>query len=49
VQKRLEDAHYLLKEKKLSASEVYLEVGFKDYSHFYVAFKKLFGIAPSVL
>ncbi len=49
LQKRLEDAHYLLKEKKLSASEVYLEVGFKDYSHFYVAFKKLFGMAPSMV
>ncbi|MDB4903735.1 MAG: transcriptional regulator, AraC family [Mucilaginibacter sp.] len=49
LQKRLEDAHYLLKEKKLKSSEVYLEVGFKDYSHFFVAFKKLFGIAPSMV
>jgi len=49
LQKRLEDAHYLLKEKKLKATEVFIEVGFKDYSHFYVAFKKLFGIAPSMV
>jgi AraC-like DNA-binding protein len=49
LQKRLEDAHYLLKEKKLKSSEVYLEVGFKDYSHFFVAFKKLFGVAPSMV
>jgi AraC-like DNA-binding protein len=49
LQKRLEDAHYLLKKKKLKSSEVYLEVGFKDYSHFFVAFKKLFGIAPSMI
>ncbi len=49
LQKRLEDAHYLLKEKRLKATEVFIEVGFKDYSHFYVAFKKLFGIAPSMI
>jgi len=49
LQKKLEDAHYLLKEKKFKSTEVYLEVGFKDYSHFFVAFKKLFGIAPSML
>jgi AraC-like DNA-binding protein len=49
LQKRLGDAHYLLKEKKLNATEVYLEVGFKDYSHFYVAFKKSFGVPPSMV
>lgn len=49
LQKKLEDAHYLLKNKKFKSTEVYLEVGFKDYSHFFVAFKKLFGIAPSML
>lgn len=49
LQKRLQDAHYLLKEKKLKSTEVYLEVGFKDYSHFLVAFKKLFGINPSMV
>jgi AraC-like DNA-binding protein len=49
LQKRLEDAHYLLKEKKARASDVYLEVGFKDYSHFFVAFKKLFGLSPSMV
>jgi AraC-like DNA-binding protein len=49
LQKRLEDAHYLLKEKKIKASEVYLEVGFKDYAHFFVAFKKLFGLSPSMV
>jgi len=48
-QKRLNDAHYLLKEKGFKVSEVYLEVGFKDFSHFSFAFKKAFGIAPSKL
>ena len=49
LQKRLEDAHYLLRQKKLKSSDVYLEVGFKDYSHFFVAFKKQFGVAPSMV
>lgn len=46
-QKRLDDAHYLIKEKGWRSSDVYLEVGFKDLSHFSFAFKKAFGIAPS--
>ncbi len=49
LQKRLEEAYYLLKKKKQRASEVYLEVGFKNYSHFYVAFRKLFGVSPSMV
>jgi AraC-like DNA-binding protein len=46
-QKRLNDAYYMLKEKSWKPSDVYLEVGFKDFSHFSFAFKKLFGCAPS--
>jgi len=49
LQKRLEEAHYLLKEKKMRSTDVYVDVGFKDYSHFSVAFKKLFGTAPSLV
>ncbi|RYD80676.1 MAG: AraC family transcriptional regulator [Sphingobacteriales bacterium] len=48
-QKRLADAHYLLKEKGWKTSDVYMEVGFKDFSHFSFAFKKAYGIAPSKL
>lgn len=48
-QKRLQDAYYLLKEKRWKSSDVYLEVGFKDFSHFSFAFKKAFGITPSHL
>jgi len=48
-QKRLTDAWYLIKEKGWKSSDVYLEVGFKDFSHFSFAFKKAFGVAPSKL
>lgn len=47
--KRLNDAYYLIKEKGWRSSDVYLEVGFKDFSHFSFAFKKAYGIAPSRL
>jgi len=48
-QKRLAQAYYLIKEKKRKPSDVYLEVGFEDLSHFSFAFKKEFGKAPSLL
>lgn len=47
VQRRLQEAYYLLKEKGKAPSEVYLEVGFEDLSHFSFAFKKAYGLAPS--
>ena len=46
-QKRLAEAYYLIKEKGIKPSAVYLEVGFENLSHFSFAFKKAFGIAPS--
>ncbi|WP_343670901.1 AraC family transcriptional regulator [Chitinophaga sp.] len=46
-QKRLEDAYYLIKEKGWKSTDVYLEVGFKDLSHFSFVFKKVYGVAPS--
>lgn len=48
-QKRLQEAYYLIKEKGRKISDVYLEVGFEDLSHFSFAFKKAFGMAPSAL
>jgi len=47
--KRLNDAYYLIKEKGIKISDVYLEVGFKDFSHFSFAFKKAYGVTPSKL
>ena len=48
-QRRLRESYYLMKEKGKKASEVYLEVGFEDLSHFSFAFKKAFGVAPSLV
>jgi AraC-like DNA-binding protein len=45
--RRLQEAHYLIKEKGAAPSEVYLDLGFQDLSHFSFAFKKQYGIAPS--
>ncbi|MCE7063344.1 AraC family transcriptional regulator [Dyadobacter sp. CY343] len=49
TEKRLELAYYQLSEKKKKPTEVYLEVGFEDLSHFSFAFKKKYGIAPTQL
>lgn len=46
-QKRLDEAYYLLQNKKMKTKEVYLEVGFESLSHFSYAFKNKFGINPS--
>ncbi|WP_342646489.1 AraC family transcriptional regulator [Mucilaginibacter sp. CSA2-8R] len=48
-QQRLKEAYHLIKEKGRRPSEVYLEVGFEDLSHFSFVFKKTYGIAPSLL
>jgi len=47
IQKRLQEAHYLILEKGKMASEIYLDLGFEDLSHFSFAFKKHYGTSPS--
>ncbi|GAB3030544.1 helix-turn-helix domain-containing protein [Spirosoma pulveris] len=49
VHRRLQEAYYLIKEKGKAPSEVYLDLGFEDLSHFSFAFKKTYGVAPSRL
>lgn len=48
-QKRLEKAHYLIKERGVNVSDVYLDVGFENLSHFSKSFKLLYGVTPSSL
>ncbi len=47
IQKRLEEAYFLISKQNKKPTEVYLGLGFEDYSHFSVAFKKKFGLTPS--
>ncbi|RRB06661.1 helix-turn-helix domain-containing protein [Larkinella rosea] len=47
--RRLQEAYFLIKEKGRAPSDVYLELGFEDLSHFSFAFKKTYGMAPSKL
>lgn len=46
TRRRLDEAKTLL-EQGMSASNVYLKVGFKNLSHFSTAFKRQFGISPT--
>lgn len=49
VQRRLREAYYLMREKGRAASDVYLDVGFENLSHFSYAFKKAYGASPKQL
>ncbi|MHA4811208.1 helix-turn-helix domain-containing protein [Flavitalea flava] len=46
-ERRLKEAYYLIKEKGQTASDIYLDLGFEDLSHFSFVFKKQFGAAPT--
>ncbi|MDP4277248.1 MAG: AraC family transcriptional regulator [Bacteroidota bacterium] len=47
IEKRLNVAHDKIRNENCKVSDVYLEVGFKNMSHFSNAYKKQFGSAPS--
>lgn len=44
--KRLEHAHYLLRQEHKIASEIYFEVGYESLSSFIQAYKAKYGITP---
>jgi len=46
-ERRLKQAHFLIAEHKQKPSDVYLEVGFENLSHFSASFKQMFGYNPS--
>lgn len=45
--KRLDLAHYQLSIQKRKPSDIYLDAGFENFSHFSYAFKKKFGHSPA--
>ena len=47
IERRLKVAYDKIRNENKKVSDVYLEVGFKNLSHFSSAFKKQFGYAPS--
>jgi len=47
IHKRLQVAYNKLKDEGKKVSDVYVEVGFKNLSHFYSAYKKQFGYSPA--
>ncbi|SEW52737.1 helix-turn-helix domain-containing protein [Chitinophaga arvensicola] len=49
TEKRLQLAHYLIAEKQVKPTDVYLEAGFENLSHFSYAFKNHFGYPPNHL
>ncbi len=47
MDRRMERARYLLKVGKITVSDVAIEVGFEDVSHFSRAFRRAMGVTPS--
>ncbi|OPC04998.1 AraC family transcriptional regulator [Elizabethkingia ursingii] len=47
VKRRLKEARFLIEEKGLRPTDIYVDLGFEDLSHFSFAFKKEFGITAS--
>ena len=47
IQKRLQKAYDLIKEEGKKVTDVYYDVGFKNRSHFSIAFKKQYGLSPT--
>lgn len=49
VQRRLQEAHFLIDKKNKKPTEIYLDLGFEALSHFSFAFRKKFGLTPTQL
>ncbi len=47
LRKRLDAARFMIEQRKEKPSDVYLDLGFEDLSHFSFAYKKEFGYAPN--
>ena len=49
IKKRLDFAHFLISKKHQKPTDVYLDVGFVNFSHFSRTFKLEFGVNPSAI
>ena len=47
INKRLSEAYYLIKKKRMNPRDIYLGLGFENLSHFYTSFKKKYGHTPA--
>ncbi|RFS21759.1 AraC family transcriptional regulator [Chitinophaga silvatica] len=48
-QRRLQEAYFLITQKRQRPNDIYMDLGFEDLSHFSFTFKKQFGHSPSEL
>jgi AraC-like DNA-binding protein len=48
-QRRLSEAYFLIKDKKQKPSDIYLDLGFENFSHFSFSFKNTYGVSPTRL
>lgn len=46
-ERRLKEAYYLIKNKEKRPSDIYLDLGFENLSHFYYSFKQKFGVTTT--
>lgn len=46
-ERRLKEAYYLIKNKDKRPSDIYLDLGFENLSHFYFSFKQKFGVTTT--
>jgi AraC-like DNA-binding protein len=49
LKRRLQEAHYLITQLNHRPSDIYMDIGFENFSHFSTAFKKEFGKTISEL
>jgi AraC family transcriptional regulator, exoenzyme S synthesis regulatory protein ExsA len=49
VQRRLQEAHFLIERQQKKPSDIFIELGFETLAHFSFAFKKRFNLTPTDL
>lgn len=49
IKRRLQEARFLIEEKKQRPTDIYMDLGFEDLSHFSFVFRKEFGLTATEL